>query len=169
MDERRVLLLSAHDSTWKHVTPFLKGMGVVVGVSKNVPGSNFAVVGHGTVGGRRAQGLALEGGARAMVLMGCGPLPGREHELQALDIPVLLLWGEDDIIHPIEDAYRLNDLIHRSTLALVPGCGNPLPEQAPDTVGPLIAEYLRSQWLGASHGHEHGPITVELKRPPEAT
>jgi pimeloyl-ACP methyl ester carboxylesterase len=167
MDERAVLLLSPHASSWKSITPFLTGMRVVIGPSKNAPDTNFAVVGHST-GGRVAQQLAVDGGARAMILMGCEILPGREHDLQALDIPVLLLWGEDDIVHTVETAYRLNDLIHRSTLALVPGCGNALPEQAPDTVGPLIADYLRTQWLGLGHGHDHGPIAVDLTRkPPE--
>lgn len=164
MDERSVLLLSPHASTWKHITPFLSGMNVVLGTNRTIPGSDFAVVGHAT-GGRIAQRLAIDAGARAMVLIGCEVLPGREHDLKALDIPVFLLWGEDDIVHPVETAYRLNDLIHRSTLALVPGCGNALPEQAPDVVGPLIADYLRTQWLGLGHGHQHGTITVDVTRP----
>jgi pimeloyl-ACP methyl ester carboxylesterase len=159
-----VVLLSSHDSVWKHVAPHLSGIQVVMGGSKGSPGANYAVVGHGD-GGRRAQQLALDGGARAMILMGCGALPGREHELGMLDIPVMLLWGEDDIIHPVEIAYHLDQVFHRSVLAVVPACGNDLPEQEPDTVGALIADFLRTQWLGIHHGFQHGPVTIPLKPP----
>lgn len=160
-----VLLLSAHDSVWKHVVPYLSGIRVISGDPKDAPGANFAVVGHGE-GGRRAQQLALDGGARAMVLIGCHPLTGREHDLAELEIPVLLLWGEDDIVAPVEVAYRLDELFHRSVLAVVPTCGNDLPEQEPDTTGALIADFLRTQWLGRHHGFAHGPVTIPLK-PPE--
>lgn len=164
MDEPAVLLFSAHDSTWKHVLPHLSGLNPLVGSSRSAPGSNFAVVGHAE-GGRKAQRLALDGGARAMVLMGCEVLPGREPELAMLEIPVLLLWGEDDIIRPVDIAYHLDQVLHRSVLAVVPGCGNDLPEQEPDTVGALIADFLRSQWLGRHHGFEHGPTTIPLRPP----
>lgn len=159
-----ILLLSSRDSVWKNVRPHLTGIDVVIGKSKGAPGANFAVVGHAE-GGRSAQQLALEGGARAMVLMGCDVLPGREHELEALEIPVLLLWGEDDIVHPVEVAYHLDQVFHRSVLALVPDCGNDLPEQEPDIVGAVIADFLRTQWLGRHHGFEHGPVTISIKRP----
>lgn len=167
MKEPAVLLLSPHDSVWKHVKPHLKGINVILGESKGAaPDANFAVVGHAG-SGRVAQQMALDGGARAMVLMGCDALPGREHELGLLEIPVLLLWGEDDIVHPVEIAYHLDQVFHRSVLALVPGCGNDLPEQEPDTVGAVIADFLRTQWLGVHHGHQHGPITIPIDRPGE--
>lgn len=159
-----VLLFSAHDSVWKHVLPYLDGINVILGGSKDAPGSNFAVVGHGE-GGRSAQQLAIDGGARAMVLIGCAPLTGREHELAELEIPVLLLWGEDDIVQPVEVAYRLDQILHRSVLALVPSCGNDLPEQEPDVTGSLIADFLRTQWLGRDHGFEHGPVTIPIEPP----
>ena len=164
-DERKVLLISDHDSVWKHVTPFLSGMDVVLGPSKHAPVTNFAAVGHST-GGREAQRMALDSGAKALVLMDCEILPGREQDLQGLAIPTFILWGEDDTSHTVEVAYRLNELIKHSTLALVPGCGHDLPEQAPDVVGPLIAEFLRSQWLGMAHGHVIGPVHIDLGKTP---
>lgn len=166
-DERKVLLLSEHDSTWKHVTPFLSGMDVVLGSSKHAPVSDFAAVGH-SKGGREAQRLALDSGARALVLMDCEILPGREQDLQALSIPTFILWGEDDVSCPVEVAYRLNELIRESVLALVPGCGHDLPEQAPDVVGPLIADFLRSRWLGIAHGHSVGPVHIDLGKGPDS-
>jgi hypothetical protein len=50
----------------------------------------------------------------------------------------------------------------------LPGCGHFLLEDAPETVAPLMFQWLRSQYLGISHGHEEGPVTVTLgRRPPE--
>jgi pimeloyl-ACP methyl ester carboxylesterase len=163
-DERKVVLLSHHDSVWKNVVPLLSGLNVLLGSGIRIPESNFAVVGHAS-GGRKAQQLAIDSGAKALVLMNCEILPGREHDLQTLSIPTFILWGEDDIVTTVEVAYRLNELIKHSTLALVPGCGRDLPEQAPDIVGALITDFLRSQWLGIAHGHSTGPVHVDLKRP----
>jgi pimeloyl-ACP methyl ester carboxylesterase len=89
---------------------------------------------------------------------------GRSDELAALEIPVFLLWGEDDAFEPVEAAERLNELIPRSSLALLPGCRHFVPEDAPETVAPLLYEYLRSAYVRAPHVHETGPATIELGR-----
>lgn len=92
----------------------------------------------------------------------------REAELSALEVPALILWGEDDPFLPVELAERLNDLLPASSLALLPGCSHFLPEDAPETIGPLVYEYLRGRYLGRSHAHETGPVPVQLgRRSPE--
>lgn len=93
-----------------------------------------------------------------------GGLVGREEDLAALDIPAFLLWGEDDPFVPVEVAERLNELIPRSSLALLPGCGHFLPEDAPQTIAPLIYEYLRGTYAKQPHVHETGLATIELGR-----
>jgi len=100
-----------------------------------------------------------------------GALAGREQDIAAIDIPVLLIWGEDDPIVSTDAGERLNDLLAGSTLALLPGCSHFVNEDAPQTIGPLIHEYLRSRYLHDSHHHEHaaadGPIPIFLERPPQ--
>ncbi|HEX2424668.1 MAG TPA: alpha/beta fold hydrolase [Actinomycetota bacterium] len=91
-------------------------------------------------------------------------LVGLEKDLAALDIPAFLLWGEDDPFVPVEVAERLNELIPRSSLALLPGCKHFLPEDAPQTIAPLIYEYLRGTYAKQPHVHETGPATIELGR-----
>lgn len=93
-------------------------------------------------------------------------LAGREGELERLEIPALVLWGEDDAFHAPALAERLGDALPMASVALLPGCGHFLVEDAPETVSPLIFEYLRSRYLGAPHAHGGGPVAVELGRRP---
>jgi pimeloyl-ACP methyl ester carboxylesterase len=96
-------------------------------------------------------------------------LAGREAELAALDLPVLLIWGEDDPFVPAELGERLGEVFPFSTLAMLPGCSHFITEDAPQTVGPLIHEFLRVRYLGQSHTHDQqgGPVRVLLQRPDE--
>ena len=79
------------------------------------------------------------------------------------DLPAMILWGEDDRLVPAGVGERLNEAIRSSAFGLVPGCGHLLPEDAPETIFPIIAEYLRANYLRIPHGHEvAGPMLVPL-------
>jgi pimeloyl-ACP methyl ester carboxylesterase len=95
-------------------------------------------------------------------------LVGREEDLSRLDLPVFIVWGEEDPYLPPELGDRLNELIPMSTLALLPGCGHYVTIDAGETVGPLVFEWLRNVWLGDRHAHAEpsGPVPVFLERPP---
>lgn len=93
-------------------------------------------------------------------------LAGRDDDLERLETPMLVLWGEEDVFHPPALAERFAEVLQMGSVALLPGCGHFLLEDAPETVGPLIFEFLRSRYLGAPHSH--GPVTIQLgPRPPE--
>jgi 2-hydroxymuconate-semialdehyde hydrolase len=94
-------------------------------------------------------------------------LAGRDEELAALDLPALIIWGEDDPFLDSSLAERLGEAIPGSTVALLPGCSHFVTEDAPQTVGPLIFEYLRSRYLGQAHSHSTWPAEVYLERPPD--
>jgi pimeloyl-ACP methyl ester carboxylesterase len=103
----------------------------------------------------------------ARALDGVGDLEGREAELARLECPVLILWGEEDRYLSVEVAERLCDAIPTSALALLPGCGHFLPEEAPETIAPLTFDYLRSRYLGRPHVHgESGRVSISLERNP---
>jgi 2-hydroxymuconate-semialdehyde hydrolase len=97
-------------------------------------------------------------------------LAGRDEELAALDIPTMMIWGEEDPFLGSELGERLGETIPGSTVALLPGCSHFVTEDAPRTVGPLIFEYLRSRYVGDAHDHGHrggtAPVEVYLERPP---
>jgi 2-hydroxymuconate-semialdehyde hydrolase len=109
---------------------------------------------------------ALLRAARAIDGVG---LVGIEERLGALDVRALLVWGEDDRLLPPELAERLSDVLPGSTVALLPGCGHLVTEDASEAVLPLITEYLRVHHLQEEH-HHHVPTPVELgisfERPP---
>jgi pimeloyl-ACP methyl ester carboxylesterase len=96
-------------------------------------------------------------------------LRGRDRGLGALDIPVLILWGEDDPFLPAVAAEQLNEWMPSSTLGFLPGCGHFVLEDAVDTIGPMIYEYLRARFLKAPHGHGADPtgaVMIQLERRP---
>jgi len=97
-------------------------------------------------------------------------LAGREDQLAAFDIPVLIFWGEDDPFYAVEIAERLNAAIPSSTLGILPGRGHFLVDDAIETIGPMIYEYLRARYLREPHGHgdASGVVTIQLERPPRA-
>ena len=138
-----------------------------------IDGERFGVIGHGT-GGALAQVLAAEGHVDAMVLLDAPRAAGvGDGDLAALDLPVLLLWGEDDDVVPVTIAEELNDAILSSTLGLLPGCGHDITDQAAATIAPMILEYLRARYLKEPHGHPHdaghaheGVVRIQLERRP---
>jgi pimeloyl-ACP methyl ester carboxylesterase len=89
-------------------------------------------------------------------------LVGTEPALSELTSRALVIWGEDDPYQPSALAERLGEAIPGATVALIPGTSHFVTEDAPDTVLPLIAEYLRVHHLGESHAHPEGPTPVEL-------
>ena len=124
-------------------------------------------IGHG-LGGEVAQALAVEGLVDAIVLLDAKRAEGLSDEAFAsLEIPVLLLWGEDDDVVPVAIAEELNDAIPTSTLGLVPGCGHDLLAEAAATIAPMILEYLRARFLRAPHEHAgEGVVRIQLERRP---
>jgi pimeloyl-ACP methyl ester carboxylesterase len=135
-----------------------------------------AVVGHGA-GGLAAEWLALLGRVQCLILIDAGPaVPGGlpapdlfapgDEDVARIDVPALVLWGEDDPFLGVALADRLSHLLPHATQVLLPGCGHFVLSDAGDTVSALVAEFLRVRYLGLSHDHGQasGPVPVELRR-----
>jgi pimeloyl-ACP methyl ester carboxylesterase len=142
----------------------------VRGLLEAIGVDSAALVGHG-LGGAVAQSLALDGfDVPAMVLIDAVSLGDEAAErLGRLEIPSLLLWGEDDPVVPVSDAERLRDAIPTASLAVLPGRGHLLPEEAPETVSSLVSEWLRARYLALGHAHStsDAPVFVSVgRRPP---
>ncbi len=96
-------------------------------------------------------------------------LTGLESRLETLEIPALVLWGEEDTFVDVELAERLGHVLPWSSVAVFPGCGHFLLDDAPERVAPILFHWLRTKYLKVEHRHEPdaGPIAVTLgRRPP---
>jgi pimeloyl-ACP methyl ester carboxylesterase len=73
-------------------------------------------------------------------------LPSNPDSISALikkiEVPTLILWGEDDPAIPVEHARRLNLAIRNSTLAIVPKCGHIPHEEKPEESVDAILNFL---------------------------
>lgn len=101
--------------------------------------------------------------ARSLDGLGLRELEG---QMRTWNLPTLILWGEEDPFHLSPIGERLNEAIASSALGLVPGTGHFLPEEVPETIYPIISEYLRANYLRIPHGHAaEGPVLVPLGVP----
>ena len=82
--------------------------------------------------------------------------------LETLDTRTLVVWGEEDPYLSPGLADRLGELMPGASVALLPGCSHFVTEDAPEAVLPLIVEYLRVHHLRETHGHETGPVPLDL-------
>lgn len=62
--------------------------------------------------------------------------------LAALDVPVLLLWGEDDAFAPVAGAHRFARELPRAKLDLVAGAGHFVYADAPQRCAAAVAAFL---------------------------
>ena len=90
---------------------------------------------------------------------------GLEGRMAAWEQPVFMLHGDDDRIVDPRIAERLSATMPASTLGFVPESGHLLLDDAFDTIGVMILEYLRARYLRAPHDHG-GITTLQLERRP---
>jgi pimeloyl-ACP methyl ester carboxylesterase len=70
---------------------------------------------------------------------------GYDQEYQripGLDLPTLIIWGENDPLLPAEDAHLFQRAIKGSRLVVIPHTGHMPMEESPDKVAKAILEFL---------------------------
>ena len=104
--------------------------------------------------------------ARGRAVLEAGDdVTGLEDAMAAWEQPVFMLHGDEDRIVDAGIAERLSAAIPASTLGFVPESGHLLLDDAFDTIGVMILEYLRARYLRAPHDHG-GITTLQLERRP---
>jgi len=129
----------------------------------------WAAIGIGEGAGAALTAALDVRGLEALVLVSPLGLDGALHrrdELAAMEPPVLILGGEEDPLVPVAAMERLTEAMPSSTLGLLPSCGHELLDEALDTIGPMMLEYLRARYLHAPHGHADtsGVVALQLER-----
>jgi 2-hydroxymuconate-semialdehyde hydrolase len=119
--------------------------------------------------GSYAEPFTGPGGPEALIRAARGidgqGLIGTEAKLADLGERLLVLWGEDDPYQDQEWAWKMSDLVQAATVGILPGCSHYLPEDAPETIGPLAYEWLRVRYLAEPHHHAGdgvGPVPVDV-------
>jgi pimeloyl-ACP methyl ester carboxylesterase len=90
--------------------------------------------------------LRVEGAVDAYVGLTApqvAPGDGWDVDLSAIEIPTLLLWGEQDVLIPLADARDAAAVMPDATLVSIPECGHLVMEEQPDLVIREIVGFLR--------------------------
>lgn len=68
--------------------------------------------------------------------------PSLEGALASLNMPALVVAGEEDGVVPTSEAERLAAELPAATLALVPGCGHAVQQECPQRLAAVVADWL---------------------------
>ena len=63
--------------------------------------------------------------------------------LPKLQMPVLILWGKEDRITPLELGQKMHQLIPQSELDVFNGCGHLAPQQCTSDMGPMVVAFVK--------------------------
>ena len=63
--------------------------------------------------------------------------------LPHLKMPVLIIWGDQDLITPLTQGEKMHRLVPQSQLYVIPGCGHLAPVQCADKIGPSFVDFLK--------------------------
>jgi pimeloyl-ACP methyl ester carboxylesterase len=62
-------------------------------------------------------------------------------DLVTLDRPMLLIWGERDVVTPLALGQRIASEARQARLEVVPGVGHLILDEAPEKVAALLASF----------------------------
>jgi len=65
-----------------------------------------------------------------------------EEEVEAIDNPVLILWGAEDVFQKVEYGRRLADTLTNAQLYVIEGAGHFLPEDQPEAIAQHVRAFL---------------------------
>lgn len=77
---------------------------------------------------------AIRAGSKVMV-----PLPG------TVDVPTLMIWGEEDTALGKETTYGTEELVKDFTIRYLPGVSHWVQQEAPERVNGMLAAWLRGE------------------------
>lgn len=94
-----------------------------------------------------AHARAVMGGASTPGLIGAlaalATRPDSTPDLAAIDVPTLIIVGEDDVLTPPSEAHAMHGAIRHSEIAQIPHCGHLSPMEQPAAVNAAIRAFLR--------------------------
>src|SRR5204863_3640946 len=68
-----------------------------------------------------------------------------DDKLQSVQAPVLIVWGEQDILIPMACGETMRQKIPGSSLAIFDGCGHLAPVECADRILPVTLKFLQAE------------------------
>jgi pimeloyl-ACP methyl ester carboxylesterase len=62
--------------------------------------------------------------------------------LPGLKMPMLIVWGTEDRVFPLEQGEKMHELAPQSQLAVIPGCGHLAAVQCTAQIGPDVVQFI---------------------------
>jgi len=81
-----------------------------------------------------------------------------EGKLQAVTMPVLMIWGKEDRITPLSEAEDMKRAMPQASMVVIPGCGHIALLDCWDSVRPPLTNFLAAENLPPN-----APVTSEGK------
>jgi pimeloyl-ACP methyl ester carboxylesterase len=84
-----------------------------------------------------------EGNRKALLIRLQSDQQGDTTLISKLTMPTLVIWGSDDQLIPVENAYKFQRDLPHDTLVVLPAVGHVPMEEAPALVAPLVYKFIR--------------------------
>ena len=65
-----------------------------------------------------------------------------QHDIGKLRLPTLILWGEEDAVIDVEDAFLFRSCLPGAELKIIPACGHSPQEELPAETARLLADFV---------------------------
>ena len=78
----------------------------------------------------------------SLVLRGMAERPDSVADLKSINVPTLIVIGEEDVLSTVADGELMRQNIAGSQLKVIPKAGHYAPREQPEAVGPLLRQFL---------------------------
>ena len=78
----------------------------------------------------------------SLVLRGMAERPDSVADLKSINVPTLIVVGEEDELTPVSDADLMRQNITGSQLKVIPKAGHYAPWEQPEAVGTMLRQFL---------------------------
>jgi 3-oxoadipate enol-lactonase len=94
------------------------------------------------VDGARAMMRKMSAEDISLVLRGMAERPDSVADLKSINVPTLIVIGEEDVLSTVADGELMRQNIARSELKVVPKAGHYAPWEQPELVGKVLRQFL---------------------------
>ncbi len=96
------------------------------------------------VAGARAMMRKMSAEDISLVLRGIAERPDSIADLKTINVPTMIVIGEEDVLSPVSDGELMRQNIASSQLNVIPKAGHYSPWEQPNAVGEILGQFLDS-------------------------